>query len=79
MLEQIKNAKFYLQAKLGQRGAEMVEYALVLACVCAVGAAVYAVNGSDANTLRKVIDDLWSSIGGSTNKALGINAQSGSH
>ena len=73
MLEQIKNAKFYLQAKLGQRGAEMVEYALVLACVCAVGAVVYAL-GSDASaegTLRGVINKLWTSIGDSTKSALG--------
>ena len=44
MLTQIKNAKFYLQAKLGlsQRGAEMVEYAIVLACIAAVGVAYYS-------------------------------------
>lgn len=73
MLNQIKNAKFYLQAKLGQRGAEMVEYALVLACVCAVGAAVYALgtDGENGNTLRGVINNLWTSIGGSTDSALG--------
>mgnify|MGYP004478431519 CR=1 FL=1 len=71
MLNQSKNAKFYLQAKLGQRGAEMVEYALVLACVCAVGAVVYAVNGTDANTLRTVINSLWESISGSTDSAIG--------
>lgn len=75
MLEQIKNARFYLQAKFGlsQRGAEMVEYALVLACVCAVGAVVYAL-GSDKSadgTLRGVINKLWESIGGSTKSALG--------
>lgn len=74
MLEQIKNARFYLQAKFGlsQRGAEMVEYALVLACVCAVGAAIYAL-GTDktgGNTLRGVINKLWESIGGSVTSAL---------
>ena len=42
MLNQIKNARFYLQAKLGQRGAEMVEYALVLACIAAIGVAYYS-------------------------------------
>ena len=71
MLEQIKNAKFYLQAKLGQRGAEMVEYALVLACVCAVGAAVYALSdGKATDGLRGVINNLWKSIGTSTANAL---------
>lgn len=77
MLNQIKNAKFYLQAKLGQRGAEMVEYALVLACVCAVGAVVYAVNGNEANTLRTIINSLWSSIGESTDSAIGKAATPG--
>ena len=73
MLEQIKNARFYLQAKLGQRGAEMVEYALVLACVCAVGAVVYALGAETSadGTLRGVINKLWTSIGGSTKSALG--------
>lgn len=74
MLEQIKNARFYLQAKFGlsQRGAEMVEYALVLACVCAVGAVVYALSDGNATTgLRGVINKLWESIGTSTNTALG--------
>ena len=66
MMTQLKNAKFYLQAKLGQRGAEMVEYALVLACVCAVGAVYYAVNGTNANSLGKIISGLWESIGSST-------------
>ena len=75
MLNQIKNAKFYLQAKLGQRGAEMVEYALVLACVCAVGAAFYAlgVDTTGGNTLRGVINKLWESIGTSTSNALKAN------
>ena len=45
MLNQIKNARVYLQAKLGQRGAEMVEYAIVLACIAAVGVAFYAYEG----------------------------------
>ena len=73
MLNQIKNAKFYLQAKLGQRGAEMVEYALVLACVCAVGAVVYSlgVETTGGNTLRGVINKLWESISGSTDSAIG--------
>ena len=46
MLTQIKNARFYLQAKLGQRGAEMVEYAIVLACIAAVGVAFYTISGT---------------------------------
>ena len=41
MLTQIKNIRFYLQARLGQRGAEMVEYAIVLACIAAIGVTYY--------------------------------------
>lgn len=72
MLTQIKNAKFYLQAKLGlsQRGAEMVEYAIVLACIAAVGVAYYSYNASGAadaqgkptNTLTGVLDSLWNKV-----------------
>lgn len=69
-MTQLKNAKFYLEAKLGQRGAEMVEYALVLACVCAVGAIVYAVNGS-GNSLGQIVKELWNNIGDSASKAQG--------
>lgn len=71
MMTQLKNVRFYLQAKLGQRGAEMVEYALVLACVCAVGAVYYAVNGTNANSLGKIIENLWGSIGGSVGSTSG--------
>lgn len=67
MLTQIKNAKFYLQAKLGlsQRGAEMVEYAIVLACIAALGVLYYATGnteGTGTSGLKKALDDLWTSI-----------------
>ena len=67
---QLENARLYLQAKLGQRGAEMVEYALVLACVCAVGAIYYVVKGGDAtNTLGKAVEGLWNNVGKSITSA----------
>lgn len=62
MLTQIKNARFYLQAKLGQRGAEMVEYAIVLACIAAVAAVVYTANGTADGTLKGVLDKLWKKV-----------------
>lgn len=61
MLNQIKNARFYLQAKLGQRGAEMVEYAIVLACIAAVGVAYYSISGNRYNpndTFMRILDRL---------------------
>ena len=61
MLTQIKNVRFYLQARLGQRGAEMVEYAVVLACIAAVGVAYYSIkgtSGSTDNTFMRILDSL---------------------
>ena len=58
--------KSYLQVKLGERGAEMVEYAIVLACIAAVGVAFYSTSGagSDSATsgLSKVLKSLWDKI-----------------
>ena len=68
MLTQIKNAKFYLQAKLGQRGAEMVEYAIVLACVAAVAAVYYNSSGTASSTLSGAINTLWTKVSGNVDK-----------
>lgn len=64
MLTQIKNARFYLQAKLGlsQRGAEMVEYAIVLACIAAVAAVVYGTTGAAKGSLKGVLETLWGNV-----------------
>ena len=68
MLTQVKNAKFYLQAKLGlnQRGAEMVEYAIVLACIAAVAAVYYTSKASTTDgatgTLTDVLKTLWGKV-----------------
>ena len=69
MLNQIKNARFYLQAKLGQRGAEMVEYAIVLACIAAVGVYFYSQSGTADGTLNGALTNLWNSVSGSVTKA----------
>lgn len=55
MLTQIKNIRFYLQARLGQRGAEMVEYAIVLACIAAIGVTYYHINYPDGGK----VDGFW--------------------
>ena len=55
MLTQIKNVRFYLQARLGQRGAEMVEYAIVLACIAAIGVTYYHINYPDGGK----VDGFW--------------------
>ena len=38
--------RYRLQDRLGQRGAEMVEYAIVIACIAAVGLAYYSVTAT---------------------------------
>ncbi len=61
-----------LNNKLGQRGAEMVEYAIVLACIAAVGIAYYSVNATydtsqpthAGTTLKSALDVLWGKIAG---------------
>ena len=68
MLTQVKNAKFYLQAKLGlnQRGAEMVEYAIVLACIAAVAAIYYTSAASSTSgatgSLTDILKTLWEKV-----------------
>ncbi|WP_293838888.1 hypothetical protein [uncultured Phascolarctobacterium sp.] len=77
MLNQIKNARFYLQAKLGQRGAEMVEYAIVLACIAAIGVAYYSYDASLASvsaekqphTLTGILNILWGKVSTSAGNA----------
>lgn len=69
MLTQVQNVRFWMQAKLGQRGAEMVEYAIVLACVAAVGVVFYSNSGSADQSLSKVLSSLWSSIAGNATEA----------
>ena len=54
-------ANVKLNNKLGQRGAEMVEYAIVLACIVAVGVAIYGTNVS-GSTLNGVLTKMWESI-----------------
>ena len=52
--------------KLGKRGAEMVEYAIVLACIAAVGVGFYSSNDSK---LTGVLDSLF----GNVRQVLGLN------
>ena len=79
MLTQIKNARFYLQAKLGlsQRGAEMVEYAIVLACIAAIGVAYYAYNkdaSETSNTLTAILKILWGKVSTSAGQTSGASS-----
>lgn len=55
--------------KLGKRGAEMVEYAIVLACIAAVGVGFYSSNDSK---LTGVLDSLF----GNVRQVLGLSDSS---
>lgn len=72
MYNQIKYVASWTKVKMndriGQRGAEMVEYAIVLACVAAVAAVFYTTsegkdfnneNGAASNSLYGALDHLW--------------------
>lgn len=54
--------------KLGKRGAEMVEYAIVLACIAAVGVGFYSSNDSK---LTGVLGSLFGKVTGVIDVALG--------
>lgn len=66
MLNQIKCMGSWvgikLNNRLGQRGAEMVEYAIVLACIAAVGVYFYGTQASADNSLNGILKTLWSKI-----------------
>lgn len=55
---------YKVKQRLGQRGAEMVEYAIVLACIAAVGVFFYTVNnkGGTVMKMHTVIAHLWENI-----------------
>lgn len=77
MLTQIKYLSSWTKVKmndrLGERGAEMVEYAIVLACVAAVAAVFYATTGDNSgtgkNSLNGILTDLWATV---RNKMTGV-------
>lgn len=65
-----------LSKRLGQRGAEMVEYAIVLACIAALGVTYYKANGTatggkGTNTLNGILTDLWNAISGNSDTIMG--------
>ncbi|WP_293556787.1 hypothetical protein [Phascolarctobacterium sp.] len=74
MLTQIKNIRFYLQARLGQRGAEMVEYAIVLACIAAIGVAyynMYYTPGTDVDTFHYTLNRRFLNVKGIAKAIIG--------
>lgn len=79
-MEEIKYLSSWISVKLskrlGQRGAEMVEYAIVLACVVVLGLWFYAEGKGEpgansdekSKTLTKILGNLWNYISGTAKK-----------
>ena len=72
MIEGINYSLFWVRAKLqmrlGQRGAEMVEYAIVLAVVAVLGAWFYSNVGHEQSTVKaktfaRILGRFWKFIG----------------
>lgn len=65
---------YRIKHKLGQQGAEMVEYVIVLACVAAIGVFFYSqsqlqVGGTRYTKLPGVLGTLWENISNTIDKA----------
>ena len=64
MLLQIKNFRFWMKAKMGQRGAALVEYAILLAFVAVIGAAfIGSSDGTLAGNITKIVDNIKGLLG----------------
>lgn len=72
MLLQIKNFRFWMKAKMGQRGAALVEYAILLAFVAVIAVAFM---GSADSSIAGSIQRITTKIAGLLDSAAG-NAES---
>ena len=63
MLLQIKNFRFWMKAKMGQRGAALVEYAVLLAFVAVIAAAFIGGDGSISASIKTIIKNIGTLLG----------------
>ena len=64
MLLQIKNFRFWMKAKMGQRGAALVEYAVLLAFVAVIAAAfIGGDTGSISASIKTIIKNIGTLLG----------------
>lgn len=68
MLFQVQNFCFWMKAKMGERGAALVEYAVLLAFV-AVIAAAFLTDGSLAGSIEGIIGSIEKILGSASSKA----------
>lgn len=64
MLLQIQNVRLWMKAKMGQRGAALVEYAILLAFVAIVGTAfIGSKDSSIAVSAKNIVDKIATLLG----------------
>lgn len=64
MLLQVQNFRFWMKSKMGQRGAALVEYAVLLAFVAVVAAAFIGTgNDTIANHAKNIVIKINSLLG----------------
>ena len=63
MLLQVKNFRFWMQAKMGQRGAALVEYAVLLAFVAVIAAAFIGGDNSISASIKTIIKNIGTLLG----------------
>ncbi len=68
MLLQIKNFHFWMKAKMGQRGAAITEYVVLLAFVCVIGYGLLS-QGGLSNAIDGVIKKVIAMLGVASDKA----------
>ena len=69
MLLQIKNFRFWMKAKMGQRGAALVEYAILLAFVAVIAAAfIGGDTGSISASIKTIIKNISKLLGTAASK-----------
>lgn len=70
MLLQVQNFRFWMKSKMGQRGAAITEYVVLLAFVCVIGYAL--LDSSDAGlaeTIKGVVEEVKKMLGVATSTA----------
>ena len=74
MLLQVQNFRFWMKSKMGQRGAAITEYVVLLAFVCVIGYTLLSTDGtySLSTSIRGVIERVSGMLG----HAKGVASQS---
>ena len=70
MLLQIKNFRFWMKAKMGQRGAALVEYAILLAFVAVIAVAFMgSADSSIAGSIQRITTKIASLLDSAASNA----------